>query len=121
MPILALVLLGLLLSAALVDLSHVLVARVRAQVAADAAALASAPVTFAPFGAPGSASDEAARFARANGARLVSCRCRQDSSTNRRTVVVTTEVEASTVLFGSWSVAATGRAEFDPSRLRPLE
>ena len=44
-----------------------LVGYARAQAAADAAALAAAPVTFSPFGATGSASREAAIFAAANG------------------------------------------------------
>ncbi|MBT8213094.1 MAG: hypothetical protein KJN71_08095 [Acidimicrobiia bacterium] len=119
--ILSLVVLGLVLSVAIIDVANVVVARMQAQAAADAAALAAAPVTFTRFGASGSAAEEAARFAAENGALLTRCRCVQDPSSRRRSVAVSTEVVASTVLFGTWQVSATGRAEFDPSRLRPLE
>lgn len=90
--------------------------RVRTEVAsaADAAALAAAPVTFRPFGATGTASDEARRFATANQTLLVRCDCRHDPSWGARTV----EVEVRRVVrfgpLGSVPVRAVSRAEFVP-------
>lgn len=89
----------------------------QAQSAADAAALAAAPVTFRPFGARGSAREEAATFAVANGATLASCVCSQDPSWSNRTVEVTVRRRVRLVLFGYRSVAATSRAEFAPTML----
>lgn len=91
-------------------------ARLEAATAADAAALAAAPVTFAAFGARGSPSQEAARFASLNGARLVGCRCPVDRSWRRRTVEVVVEREVELPL-GRWAVRSVGRAEFVPLRL----
>ncbi len=85
--------------------------------AADAAALASAPVTFRPFGARGSPRDEAARFARANGARLVICDCRIDRSWATRTVSVTVARNISLPVLGAVIITATSRAVFEPSAL----
>lgn len=89
----------------------------RARAAADAAALAAAPVTFRPFGAEGSARREAALFAGANGAELVECRCNADPSWEPRTVVVTVRRSFPVLLFGNQSVHATARAEFVPTLL----
>jgi hypothetical protein len=88
-----------------------------AATAADAAALASAPVTFRPFGASGSPRDEAARFARANGASLVNCDCPIDRSWATRTVSVTVSRKISLPVVGSVVIKATSRAVFDPSAL----
>jgi len=85
--------------------------------AADAAALAAAPVTFQPFGASGSPAHEAALFARANGATLVSCRCSVDRSWDARTVTVTVERTVSIPGIGSVRVRATSRATFEPAAL----
>jgi hypothetical protein len=85
--------------------------------AADAAALAAAPVTFRPFGATGSARAEAARFARANGATIVSCRCRQDPMWSVRTVAVTVERLVRTPWGQTLRIRATSRATFDPTAL----
>jgi len=85
--------------------------------AADAAALASAPVTFRPFGARGSPRDEAARFARANGAVLIACTCRVDRSWGARTVSVTVSRSIALPVIGDVLVRATSRAIFDPSAL----
>lgn len=85
--------------------------------AADAAALASAPVTFRPFGARGSPRDEAARFARANGARLVRCDCPVNRSWASRTVSVTVSRRISLPVVGAVVIKATSRAVFDPSAL----
>jgi secretion/DNA translocation related TadE-like protein len=111
----AVVLVGVLL--ALGAGAQLLIGRARAVTAADAAALAAAPVTFRPFGAGGSAREEAARLAAANGARLTSCRCDPDESWERRLVAVTVEVEVPLILFGDRTLRATSRAEFVPARL----
>jgi secretion/DNA translocation related TadE-like protein len=89
-------------------------ARVQAAAAADAAALAAAPVTFLPFGARGTPAEEAARFAAANGSRLVACACPVDRSWAHRTVVVDVERLVRLWPAGSITVRARGRAEFDP-------
>ncbi|GMR02700.1 MAG: hypothetical protein BMS9Abin20_1046 [Acidimicrobiia bacterium] len=89
----------------------------KAAAAADAAALAAAPVTFRPFGATGTPTEEAARFARANGARLVTCRCRVDRSWDTRTVDVTVARTVSVIGIGDVTVRATSRATFEPAAL----
>jgi len=89
----------------------------KAAAAADAAALAAAPVTFRPFGAHGSPAAEASRFARANGARLVSCDCPVDRSWDTRTVVVTVERTVPIFGIGEVSVSATSHATFEPAAL----
>lgn len=85
--------------------------------AADAAALASAPVTFLPFGATGTPRQEASRFAKANGASLVSCSCPVDPSWDKRTVSVTVVRTISLPVVGQLRIVATSRAEFDPMKL----
>ena len=107
----------LLRAAALAGVGSYLRARVEAVAAADAAALAAAPVTFLPFGAAGTPAEEAARFAAANGARLVSCACAPDPSWEPRAVTVQVAREASLWPAGSVTVTATGRAEFLPALL----
>lgn len=89
----------------------------KASAAADAAALAAAPVTFRPFGASGTPAREAALFAQANGARLVSCRCPIDRSWDIRTVVVSVERSVSILGIGTLRVHATSRATFEPAAL----
>ncbi|MEZ5176303.1 MAG: hypothetical protein R2823_08880 [Acidimicrobiia bacterium] len=91
----------------------------RAATAADAAALASAPVTFRPFGARGSPRQEASRFARINGTRLVSCSCPVNRAWIERTVSVTVARTITLPLVGEITVTATSRAVFDPTRLLP--
>jgi hypothetical protein len=92
-------------------------ARVEATAAADAAALAAAPVTFRPFGAEGTPAEEAARFAAANGGVLISCACPTDRSWDARTVRV--EVARTVTLgpIGTVTVVASSRAEFVPALL----
>jgi secretion/DNA translocation related TadE-like protein len=109
----------LVLCAAVIGLGQVLVARAVAQSAADAAALAAAPVTFRPFGAMAGPSEEARRFAESNGARLVSCRCTQDPTWAPRTVEVEVEVIADVLGLGSGRVQAVAAAEFIPLALVP--
>jgi secretion/DNA translocation related TadE-like protein len=109
-----------LLAVALGGMGQVVAAQGKAQAAADAAALAAAPVTFRPFGATGSAYDEARSFAEANGARLVECRgCRVDRSWNRRIVEVTVRVDIEILGVGRSQVAAVSAAEFVPVQLLP--
>ena len=72
---LAVALVVALLGAAVGGVAGYLGARARAALAADAAALAAAPVTFRSYGARQSPAAEAARFAAANGARLLRCAC----------------------------------------------
>ena len=91
--------------------------RLQAAAAADAAALAAAPVTFRPFGAAGSPAEEARRFAGANGARLVACRCPIDRSWQPRVVEIVVERRVELLSMGSITVRASSRAEFSPARL----
>ncbi|MEE8485665.1 MAG: hypothetical protein V3S38_03810 [Acidimicrobiia bacterium] len=92
---------------------------VQAAGAADAAALAAAPVTFRPFGATGTPGQEAARFAAANGTRLVRCSCPVDRSWNQRTVTVVVERSVNVLALGRFTVRATSRATFEPAALLP--
>lgn len=103
--------------AAVVAGGQYLDARRRAVAAADASALAAAPVTFRPYGASGSPAQEAARFAIANGARLLACRCAIDRSWAPRTVEVEVEALVDVVLFGRRTVRASSRAQFSPPQL----
>ncbi len=98
-------------------LAMVMQAHLEATTAADAAALAAAPVTFLPFGAKGSPADEAARFARLNGARLVWCRCPLDQSFETRMVEVRVTRSIDLPVLGVTLIEASGRAEFVPAAL----
>jgi len=116
--VLAVVTVTLVLGLLTMDAAAFLHARSRAQVAADAAALAAAPVTFRPFGAAGSPAEEAAAFAAANGARLIRCRCLVDGSWNSRTVAVEVVVAIDVALLPATEIRATSRAEFVPTALQ---
>lgn len=107
----------MMLTLAVVAGGQLLSGRARAQAAADAAALAAAPVTFRPFNAAGSPAEEAARFAAANEAVLTRCACALDPSWEPRTVVVAVRHRVRVVLFGTTSVGAVAHAEFVPTRL----
>ncbi len=100
-----------------VAVGQYLTARSQASAAADAAALAAAPVTFRPYGAAGTPAAEASRFAAANGARLAWCSCPVDRSWEPRTVVVEVELSAEVLWFGHRTVRARSRARFEPPRL----
>ena len=121
--LLAVAVAGVVLVLAVVAVGQLLAGRARAQAAADAAALAAAPVTFRPFGADGTARQEAALFAGANGSVLVACRCPLDPSWEPRTVVVEVEYSFPVMLFGSMRARASAWAEFIPTRLleEPVE
>lgn len=88
-----------------------------ATTAADAAALAAAPVTFLPFGAKGSPGQEAARFVVLNGAEMVWCRCEIDRTFEPRTVEVRVRTTVQLPILGMRHVEAIGRAEFVPAAL----
>jgi hypothetical protein len=90
---------------------------VQAAGAADAAALAAAPVTFRPFGASGTPAQEAARFASANHTRLVRCICPVDRSWRTRTVTVVVERSIDLPVLGTVTVRASSRATFEPAAL----
>jgi hypothetical protein len=107
----------LLLTVALAGIGGVHSSRLRATTAADAAALAAAPVTFMPFGADGTPTEEAERFARLNGAQLVSCDCAVDRSFEPRSATVRVRVIVHIPVIGSFAAEATGRAEFVPAAL----
>ena len=109
--------LALVLAAGVTAIGQVSIARNRVTAAAEAGALAAAPVTFRPFGASGSAADEAARLVRSNGAELVRCDCRPDSGYDPRTVVVTATVDVDVLGLREVSIEATAVAEFRPVAL----
>jgi secretion/DNA translocation related TadE-like protein len=106
-----------LLSMLVADVGGFLAARQQAAVAADAAALAAAPVTFRPFGASGSPTREAARFATANDASLVWCRCPIDRSWETREVEVLVQRTVDLILLGRHRVTVRSRAEFAPTQM----
>ena len=105
------------LIAGLGGIGQVLLAKSRAVAAAEAGALAAAPVTFRPFGAAGTPAQEAARLVRANGAELTACSCSRDPGYDPRTVTVTVRVPVSVLGLGEYMVEATAVAEFDPVAL----
>jgi uncharacterized membrane protein len=115
----ALIALMLLMSVAVVDVSRLLAARAALTTAADAAALAAAPVTFSGFGSPRTPHDEAARYAAANGASVVACDCAIDRSWSERIVVVTVTTRIELRLLGTHRLRATAAAEFRPVDLAP--
>jgi len=92
---------GLLLATGAARLGGALVARARAESAADASALAAAD-RLAVGGGAAAARTAAARTAASNGARLLSCECAGASAT----VVVEVDLPAWGAVFG----AARGRA-----------
>ena len=111
-----LVMIGTLI-AGLAGIGQVLLARSQAVTAAEAGALAAAPVTFRPFGATGSAASEAARLVRANGARLVACTCTHDPGYEPRTVTVTVRVPVAVLGLREFTLEASAAAEFRPVAL----
>ncbi len=113
---------GLLLVAVLcaglvADLARLAGARAQLVAAADAAALAAAPVTFATFGSTMSPRQAATWAAGDNGADLVECVCGLDSSWRRRRVVVTVSTRVGLWLFADRELRAVAAAEFSPVQL----
>lgn len=97
-----------------VDIHRLMVARSMAQTAADSAALAAAPLTFARLGSELTPEAEAMVFASANGASLISCDCPHDPVWRPRTVVVHVAVSVDSLL-PVRRVTAVAAAEFDPT------
>lgn len=115
--LLAVVGLVLVLALGVADAGIAFSARLQAAAAADAAALAAAPVTFRPFGAAGSPAAEARRLAGANGAVLTKCLCPVDRSWRPRVVEVVVERRVQLFGLGTITVRASSRAEFAPAAL----
>ncbi|MCL1692848.1 MAG: pilus assembly protein TadG-related protein [Actinomycetia bacterium] len=107
----------LLLTIGVADAGIAFSARLQAAAAADAAALAAAPVTFRPFGAAGGPVTEARRLARANGAVLTHCSCAVDRTWRSRVVEVVVERRVELLGLGAITVRASSRAEFAPMAL----
>jgi len=99
---------------AVVGATQIVTARSRATAAADAAALAAAPMTFPPVAGDRSPVDEATTLAHANGARLVSCVCLQLATFEPRQVEVTVAVSVDLPFVGVRWVQASSAAEFVP-------
>ena len=99
------VLLSVVLSGFVVKVGDVASTRARAQLAADAAALAAAAES-ATYGS-GDPEAVARNFARANGAELTHCLCRSGATAAQVTVAV-------------GEAEARARAVFDPSRVVPM-
>lgn len=98
--------------AAAADLGSLLLARARAQTAADAAALAAAAV-LAPVLGDADPLERAREAAETNGARLTRCVCARGDLT----ATVEVEITARTMLVRAWDgrrARATARAEIDP-------
>lgn len=102
-----------LVAAGLAGAGRVVAAHVQATAAADAAALAAAPLTFLP----GDPAGEAARYASANGARLEACRCPRVVGFGVRVVTVQVVKQVELPWFGKVTVRARAAAEFDPMDL----
>lgn len=102
-------------SVAIAGLGSLYAARAQAQIAADAAALASAVATYPPASATTPAA-AATDVASQNGAAVVRCVCPPDASIQVRVVEVVTAIRADVPVFGEWLVRASSRAEFDPMR-----
>lgn len=98
--------LALLLTTFSTDIAHTSATKARAQLAADAAALAAVAESSVYGG--GQHRQQAARFADANGARLLECLCDPGSTA----VQVRVAVE---------DVVADARAVFDPSKVMPAQ
>jgi hypothetical protein len=99
------------------DVARVATTRAQLAAAADAAALAAAPVTFARFGSESDPRAAAAAIAAENGARLEQCWCDKDRSWAARTVVVAVSAETDLLLLRDRRLQATAAAEFHPVRL----
>lgn len=109
--------LALVLAAGVTAIGQVLIARNRVIAAAEAGALAAAPVTFRPFGTTGSATDEATRLVHSNGATLVRCDCRPDPGYGARAVIVTAAANVNVMGLRETKIEATAGAEFRPVAL----
>jgi uncharacterized membrane protein len=113
----ALVAISVVLALLVGDVSRLMEERARLTTAADAAALAAAPLTFSSFGSRGSSHAEAATIAATNGAYLLRCDCEVDRSWSARTVIVTVGVSVDLPLLGHHELTAVAAAEFRPTAL----
>jgi uncharacterized membrane protein len=112
-----LLVLGVMLSLLLVDVARVAATRAQLGAAADAAALAAAPATFADFGGGSDPERAAGELAAANDVRLVACRCPIDRTWAARTVQVVVARDVPLLLLGTRHLEASAAAEFSPVRL----
>ena len=112
---LSLLLLAALLCLAASDAANVLVARARAQSAADAAALAAASAQWRLASETGDPADAARRIAEANDAVLESCECALRAENARVTVSRGTSIRMLGV--APSRVAATAEASADVAKL----
>ena len=94
----------------LVGIGRLAAVHTQATAAADAAALAAAPLTFLG----GDAYAEAEAFAAANGARLSACRCGPDASFRTRVITVEVVMPVDLGILGFHTVRARSAAEFSP-------
>lgn len=99
---------------AVVSATQIVVARTRAVAAADAAALAAAPMTFPPVAQGDSPVAIARDMAENNGARLIRCECVVLATFDPRAVEVEVEIAVDLIFLGPRVVRATSRAEFVP-------
>ena len=99
------------------DVARTVATRAQVTAAADAAALAAAPATFARFGTSGDPVRAAAEMAAANGVELVECSCRIDRSWETRRVTVTVTTPVDLLFLGDRLLTATAAAEFRPIAL----
>ena len=117
MVVAGILVLGLVLTATVVGVAQIVIAGSRVMTAAEAGALAAAPVTFRPFGAAGSATSEAASLVEGNGAEMVSCSCPPDPRYGPRTAIVTARVTVAILGLRRFTLEATAGAEFRPTAL----
>ena len=89
--------------------AQIVVARSWAMAAADAAALAAAPMTFPPVAGSCSPEQEALTLAAANGARLLSCHCARLATLAPRQVEVTVAVPVDLPILGRRWISAVQR------------
>jgi secretion/DNA translocation related TadE-like protein len=106
----ALVAVLVMVAGGLAGVGRLVAAHVQATTAADAAALAAAPLTFLG----GEPAAEAADYAAGNGFRLVGCDCGYDPGFHVREVTVEVVAQVDLGMLGSHQVRARAAAEFDP-------
>lgn len=112
-----LVAVAVVLTLLLIDVARAYEARAGLATAADAAALAAAPLTFQQFGGSRGPREEARAIAAANGAVLLVCQCPIDRSWDRRQVLVTVGRPIDFAFLGRRRLTATAAAEFWPTLL----
>ena len=96
------------------DVAYVAAARANLTTAADAAALAAAPLTFARFGDESRPDRAAVAIAAEMGVRLEACHCDIDRSWAPRTVVVVVAADVNLLILRDRNLRATAAAEFRP-------